>query len=218
MTNQSSADGFVEDIHKELLAIDQAEKDKGVLCGSALDHAIKCGHLLMAAQESVKAEKLKWQPWLNGHFGQRVPLSTAGLYMKLARNDEFLFGKMQQIGHERMSLRQAAALVPLTPEGEKKRAKAQAKAEEKKAQKEAEAIKQLKASIPPDEVIADLAVDEIFEMLTEKFDNDQLIDLKDRLVSYLSEKAEEPAKAEEPTPEPAPPPASLEELRQRQSR
>ena len=55
--------------------------------------------------------------------------------MKLARNEEFLFGKMQQIGHERMSLRQAAALIPLTPEGEKKRAKAQEKAAEKKAQK-----------------------------------------------------------------------------------
>jgi hypothetical protein len=237
LSNQSSADSFVGQINEHLLAIEETEKAKGELekgkgqyCADALTHAIESGKLLILAKESVEAERGKkgnWGPWLQGRFGARLPLSTAGLYMKLAEGEEHLFGKMQEISDKRMSIRSAMKLIPLTAAGEKKRAKAQAKAAEKKAREEATARRDVVAGLSTEERVADLDLDEfllakgdvevesIFLALTSTLDDDQLTDLKDRLVSHLDAKVEEPAS--EPVAD-APPPGSLEELRQRQSR
>jgi hypothetical protein len=225
-TNQSFADSFVDQINEELAALAKIEEQvesidqtKGPLCSDALRHAIASGRLLISAKESVEAERGKkgqWRPWLEGRFGTRLPVSTAGLHMKLAEAEELLFDKMQEVSDKRMSLRQALKLIPLTEAGLKKRATAQAKAAKRKEEQEAAARQAVAADLSTEERIEGVEVDEFFTILAEKgdleidnifmalkstLDKDQLLDLATRLQSHLDaldeeEAAEEKAKEE----------------------
>jgi hypothetical protein len=174
---------------------------------------------LKLAKESVQEERGKkghWRPWLEGRFTNRLPLSTAELYIRLADHEEFLFGKMQQVSDRRMSLRAAMKLIPLTPDGLKRQAAAQERAAKKKETEKAAARVATVADLSTEERVGDLAVDEfllargdvdvveIVMGLTTTLDRDQLIALVDRLNEWLEENKPE-AEAEEPAPEPVAP-------------
>src|SRR5262249_31083767 len=123
-----------------------------------------CGELLILAKESVQAErgaKGQWKPWLEGRFSSRLPVSTAELHIKLAKNKDFLFGKMQLVSDRRMSLRQAVRLIPLTLDGEKRRAAAQERAAKREEAKEAADRKEVADSLSNEERVGHLAVDEM---------------------------------------------------------
>jgi hypothetical protein len=207
--SNSSADTFISQIRDEMRAIEEVQQGKGQLCVDALERAFKCGQLLLAAQESVKAEKRKWLPWLEANIG--MPNSTANLYIRLAKHEDEVRVHILQIGDERMSLRQAAALIPKTPEGEKRAETAKAKAAAKKEEKEALAKARAKASITPEEIVENLGVDELFQVITTTLDADQLLDLSTRLNSYLDEQPEEEGEtADEAAVEEATEPAAKE--------
>jgi len=195
----NTALSLVPQIQKELEAIKKTENAHGQLCAEALDHAIEAGKLLNTAKETVTSEvvngkKAKWLPWLQTYLG--MPQTTASLYMRLATNEEFLFGHKQRVATERLSIRQAAALLPKDEKAKKQAATAEKKRAEKAAEKEAAAIKSARASVSPEEIVENLDVDEIFQVLTTTLNDDQLLELSNRLSSYLEEEEEETEQAE----------------------
>jgi hypothetical protein len=76
----SSADGFASQIREAIRQAAEAE-------GTALDYAIKAGHLLLRAKESIKAERRKWGGWL---LANKIAQPTASLYMRIAKNEDFI--------------------------------------------------------------------------------------------------------------------------------
>lgn len=96
----TSASSFIEQIKIEYREVTKAEQN-------ALPHAIKCGELLILAQENLaqdnsgknKIEKVKWLDWLRANCPE-IAQETASLYMRLAKNKDKL-GKAKSIRHAR---------------------------------------------------------------------------------------------------------------------
>src|SRR5262249_27725134 len=120
-----------------------------------------------------------------------------------------LFEHKQRVATEKMSLRQAANLIPKDEKGLKQSATAAEKAAKRKAEKEADARRVVVADLSTEERIGDLAIDEFLTAkgdldveelvmaLTTRLDKDQLLDLTTRLRSHIDKLDEEEKAAEE---------------------
>jgi hypothetical protein len=92
---------------------------------SALEHAIRCGELLILQKETVTATA-KWGPWREEHL-PNIPQTTASLYMRLAENKEVIQKNQQRVAKEvvkdgnrsLMSIRHAISLLPKKPPTQK---------------------------------------------------------------------------------------------------
>jgi hypothetical protein len=204
---------LVPQIEVELKAIRDTELGHGLLCGDALDHAIVAGKLLHTAKETVTSDvvngkKGKWLPWLETNLG--IPQTTASLYMRLAEHKDLVLDYKERVIGERMSIRQAVALLPPSEKGQKQSATAAQKREQAKAAKAEQARKAIAETIRPEEVVADVAVDEfllmkgddldvedIFNALKSALDQDQLLDLSTRLSTNVNEEADKAAEQEQ---------------------
>jgi hypothetical protein len=76
----STADAFITEIRAAIREAASAE-------GTALDAAIRAGHLLIRAKENLRVEKRKWSTWL---IASDLPQTTANLYKRIAANEDFI--------------------------------------------------------------------------------------------------------------------------------
>jgi len=77
---------YVPQILKAHQGVADAEKNG---YRQSLDAAIACGKLLNDAKEAIKRQ-FKWEEWRQENFGDRLPQTTASLYMRLAKNEKLL--------------------------------------------------------------------------------------------------------------------------------
>jgi hypothetical protein len=95
----------------DLAARIKAEHDASTLAiKRGVEHAIRCGRLLIDAKEQIKHGQ--WLPWLRDHCG--VNERTAQQYMRLARHAEELESKSASLAD--LTVEEAVALIaPIAP-------------------------------------------------------------------------------------------------------
>lgn len=88
-------------------------KEHGQVVGSlrrSLDHAKTAGVHLQTARRLVKAQKLKWEEWVDGQC--KLTPRTASRYMRLAKNWAEIEGKLpQDADPSQLTLNAALALI-----------------------------------------------------------------------------------------------------------
>jgi hypothetical protein len=180
----SSADAFLPQIRA---AIDEAADAEG----TALDAAIRAGHLLQKAKDNVKAEKVKWSTWL---IKNAINQTTASLYKRLAKHEE----EIRKAGYR--SIREAdVGLRPSDDDdtgtethngvvnSESSGADNPALAKPKTVRRRRANGDNIEAALKP------LVPDEVFIALRGTWDRDDLVKLADLLVAHLKETAKETA-------------------------
>lgn len=155
----SSADAFLSQIRAAILEAANAE-------GTAKAAAIRCGHLLLRAKESIQAEKGRWHPWLALHD---IPKSTADLYMRLAEHEAEI--------KDCTSIRDARKKLttPREPTNGVSR-------------REPKRTAIAKGSASPDlaAMLEPLATDEVIAVLAQRFEPDELEELAIKLSKHLA--------------------------------
>ena len=122
----------------------------------SLDYAIEAGELLNSAKDALP-KKGEWLRWL-GHNLPNIPQTTASLYMRLAENKDVIDKQRvaSAIDEGRLSIRAAAKLIPPSATA---KAAAATRAATKAANKAVAAAKQI------EDLLQDLAVDEVYTAL-----------------------------------------------------
>jgi hypothetical protein len=161
----SSASSFVDPINTEYREVVKAER-------AALPHAIKCGELLNLAKENVKAEKMKWGEWLKVNCPE-IAQETASLYMRLA-DHKVKVAKAK-------SIREARELLPKAqPRGTPPTPK----------EPEPSGGFDRSGTKPPtfEEELEVRAADELFPVLVEQWEDDELERLFKMIGDHLQQK------------------------------
>jgi hypothetical protein len=168
----TSASSFIDRIKIEYREVTKAEQN-------ALPHAIKCGELLILAQENLaqdnsgknKIEKVKWLDWLRANCPE-IAQETASLYMRLAKNKDKL-GKAKSIRHARELLPKTTTRAP--------QPKSNAIDEPLPPTKEDKKLKM-------EEELKVVAPDEMCEWLVETWEDDDLALLAKLIGDHLQQK------------------------------
>jgi hypothetical protein len=161
----NSASSYVDPINTEYREVVKAER-------AALPHAIKCGELLNLAKENVKAEKMKWGEWLKVNCPE-IAQETASLYMRLAEHRAKV--------SEAKSIREARELLPKAqPRGTPPTPK----------EPQPSSGFEPKADNSPtfEEELEVRAADELFPVLVEQWDDDELERLFKLIGDHLQQK------------------------------
>jgi hypothetical protein len=195
MEAKDNALNFVGQIMK---AYNAAEKARG----TALKHAIECGEYLNLAKENVIAAKGKgkWKSWLKENCPE-VHLTTAELYMRLARNTDKI-EDCKSILDADLKLRQPsngnAGSPNTTPEA------ADADADDGEGDDNSQRVVTTRQGASPDltATFQNVAVDEVCAALTQAWDPDQLQELIKRVNAYLVSLGPTPTTARRPLPQP----------------
>jgi hypothetical protein len=191
----TSAASFIDQIKAEYREVVKAET-------SALPHAIRCGEFLNLAKENLKAERGgKWKDWLETNCPE-IAQETASLYRRLAEHKAKL-GKAK-------SIREARELLP----------KAQPRGAPP-APKEPQASSGFDHTPPKgpafEEELEVRAPDELFTVLVQHWQDDELEQLVKMISDHLQKKrtaaAARPQISTPVTNSPAPtPPSALRRL------
>jgi hypothetical protein len=139
----------------------------------SLAYAIQAGELLNSAKEALP-KKGGWLRWL-GHNLPDIPQTTASLYMRLAENRNVIDKQRvaSAIEEGKLSIRAAAKLIPPS-------ATATAAAATRAATRAAN--KALAASKQIEDLLRDLAVDEIYTALKNTMSVEYLLELAHMIV------------------------------------
>jgi hypothetical protein len=197
---------------------------------TALQHGIKCGEYLTLAKETVeKAQpKVSWQTWLIKNLP--FPQTTASLYMRLYKNREFLAGISSNAllgapgGWADFSIRSANELIKKKEASERtpqQQADMKARTEAAKATKATNTAAKAGVAAPDDgdgsidleDLLPNSAPDEVFKVLADNWEEEDLTKLSNLLAAHLAKlKVPPPPKAPEdpirrlpPTNDPRPP-------------
>jgi hypothetical protein len=145
----------------------------------SLEHAIKAGEWLTTVQDNLKAERsnIAWSGWLEENC-PGISQRTANLYKQVAKHKQRfknVGNTVANLNRDRdLSLRDAVKLIPKNPN-------------------KARATKAPAARRPTVEnVLSDLAPDELFTALAATWDVEQIADLMVRLGDYLRERGVPP--------------------------
>jgi hypothetical protein len=134
----------------------------------SLTYALEAGELLNSARQAI-AKKGEWLRWLGTNLPS-IPQTTASLYMRVAENKNVI--NQQRVANAieegKLSIRVAAKLIPQT---EKAKVVAAARAATKAANKANAAAVQL------EDLLRDLAVDEVYTALKNAHPVGYLLDL-----------------------------------------
>jgi hypothetical protein len=143
------------------------EKATNATKGS-LAHAIEAGELLNSAKEALP-KKGEWLRWL-GHNLPNIPQTTASLYMRLAENKNVIDKQRvaSAIDQGGLSIRAAAKFIPSS-------AKAIEAAATRAATKAAK--KAVAAANQVEDLLRDLAVDEVYTALKNTMSVEYLLEL-----------------------------------------
>jgi hypothetical protein len=143
----------------------------------ALEHAFRAGELLNLAQESVGRV---WLKWLEANCPD-IPQTTASMYMRLADNRAFLFeeANQQRVASLRrdgkLSIRSALSLLPKKP----RKAGAGKITHPNRA----------KRSLAIEEQLQAMDIDEVFKILKDALQKQQLEALTELLEEHLDPEA-----------------------------
>jgi hypothetical protein len=134
----------------------------------SLDYAIEAGDLLNSAKDALP-KKGGWLRWL-GHNLPDIPQTTASLYMRLAENKAVIDKQRvaSAIDEGKLSIRAAAKLIPPTATAIAAAAK---RAATLAANKSVAADKQI------EDLLSDLAVDEVYTALKNTHEVGYLLEL-----------------------------------------
>jgi len=191
--------------------INAAHQEHVKFAKGTLDHGIKAGELLILAKETVDAEnggkRGKWEDWLNDHCPD-IPETTARIYMRLAKGKDYI-RKQQRVvaslaAKGKLSIRAALKLIPKTQKELDRAVKAKATREEKKADKEAAAGTKSasRSSIAIEDLLPDLAPDELFTAVTATWEDDQVAKLALLLAEHMRSLKQAGDAAVSPPPKP----------------
>jgi len=174
----------------------------------SLRHAIEAGELLNSAKQALP-KKAGWLRWLGSNL-PTIPQTTASLYMRLAKNKDVIDKQRvaSAIDEGKLSIRAAAKLIP--PDEKQKAAAA-------KRKETAEANKANAAANQLEDLLQDLAVDEVYTALKNTQPVDYLLELA-QLIRQGNEKRDGPNIPSKlpPSPQPpSPPPTSLKPVERR---
>jgi hypothetical protein len=139
----------------------------------SLAYAIEAGDLLNSAKKAL-GKTGKWLRWL-GHNLPDVPQETASLYMRLAENKDVIDQQRvaSAIGEGALSIRAAAKFIPQSATAKAAAAKRAATLAEKNAVAAANQIEDL---------LRDLAVDEVYTALKSTHDVGYLLELGEMIL------------------------------------
>jgi hypothetical protein len=178
--SKDNALAFVGQIMTAYKAIIKAE-------GSALEHAIECGKYLALAKENVEAArpKRKWSAWLAEHCPD-IHRNTAALYMRLADPENAdAIADCKSIREADVKLRQSGnGSCSTTTESPADSDSDESADEADDAQR---VVQRTPASPDLAATLHDAAVDEVYSVLTEMWDREQLKGLVNRLLAYFRE-------------------------------
>jgi hypothetical protein len=190
MTDYTSLAEQINEAHKEIVKS---------FTGS-LEHAINAGEWLTIVQDNLKAERanIKWKDWLKDHCPD-IKQRTANLYKQLAQH-KHLFKKtgnsvasLTRDDHD-LSLRDALKLIPPDPKRVAARAKAKAAMEANKAAEVAKAAEAAKAAVVQEpaahgptieDMLDNMAPDELFTAVKARWDADQVKKLAMLLADHM---------------------------------
>jgi hypothetical protein len=159
--NKTSA-SLVDPIKTEYREVLRAESN-------ALPHAIECGRLLNLAKEHVKAERSKWKDWREINCSE-ISQESASLYMRLAEHNDLIEKrKAKSISHANEIVR----------EHNRKQSRGDTQPAKIEQKKSSEQKKKL------EDALEALAPDELRKMLVDKWDIEQLRELKKLLDDHL---------------------------------
>jgi hypothetical protein len=178
----SSADAFISQIRAAILEAAQAES-------TALDAAIRAGHLLQKAKDNIKAEKGKWRDWLTKN---NINQTTASLYKRLAKDED----EIRRAGYT--SIRQAdAALRSHDDDTDNETDNGVVNSESSGAANPTPAKPRMRRKrVNGDDIetaLKPLVPDEVFTALRGTWDRDALVKLTDLLVAHLQATKKETA-------------------------
>jgi hypothetical protein len=148
----------------------------------SLAHAIEAGEFLNLAKEALP-KKGRWLRWLE-HNLPDIPQTTASLYMRLAENRNVIDKQRvaSAIEEGKLSIRAAARLIPPSARAKEAAAKRAATAEANKAVAAAKQIEDL---------LQDLAVDEVYTALKNTMSVEYLLELA-HMILERNEKSDSP--------------------------
>ena len=149
----------------------------------SLDYAIEAGDLLNSAKDALP-KKGGWLRWL-GHNLPTIPQTTASLYMRLAENEAVIDKQRvaSAIDKGGLSIRAAAKFIPPSA---KATAAAATRAATRAANKAVAANKQI------EDLLQDLAVDEVYTALKNKHEVGYLLELAHMILEGNERKGPEP--------------------------
>ena len=145
----------------------------------SLIYATEAGELLNSAKEAI-AKKGEWLRWL-GHNLPAIPQTTASLYMRLAENKEVIDKQRvaSAIDEGELSIRAAAKFIAPSAAAKAAAARRASTLAEKKAVAAANQIEDL---------LRDLAVDEVYTALKSTHDVGYLLELGQMILEGNEEK------------------------------
>jgi hypothetical protein len=157
-----------------------------------LKYAYRAGELLVLAQETVKADNGakngKWEEWRNKYLSS-IPQTTASMYMRLWNNKNVIEKQQRVVGNlaadGELSLRAALALIPPSAAAQARAEKAKAARAENKAAAEAAQTAKHKGPTKIEDLLPNLAPDEVFEAVKRCWDRDQIDELCLALAAHL---------------------------------
>jgi hypothetical protein len=180
--------------------INEAHKEIVKSFTGSLEHAIKAGEWLTIVQENLKAEhsNIKSKDWLKDHCPD-ISQRTANLYKQVAQH-KHLFKKtgntvasLRRDDHD-LSLRDALKLIPKDPKRVAARAAAKAAMEANKAAEVAKAAEAGKAAVVQEpaahgptieDMLNNMAPDELFTAVTATWEDDQVAKLALLLADHM---------------------------------
>jgi hypothetical protein len=139
----------------------------------SLDYAIEAGELLNSAKEALP-KKGGWLRWLGSNL-PNIPERTASLYMRLAENKAVIDQQRvaDAIREGGLSIRAAAKFIPQSAKAKAAAAKRKATLAEKKSVAAAKTI---------DDLLQDLAVDEVYTALKNTHEVGYLAELAQMII------------------------------------
>jgi hypothetical protein len=155
--------------------------------GTALEHAIRCGELLIQAKGNMKHGE--WAEWLGANIPEIAAVRTATQYIRLARNQDQIKLKAAEIGRTSadLSINQADKLL---------RKPKESKPEQSETDEQSTVPPPL-IELPPssfdaqfDAHLKNLGADELLTKLIEAWDPDFLDKLALKLSDHLNRLAE----------------------------
>jgi len=168
----------------------------------SLAHAIEAGELLNSAKDALP-KKGEWLRWL-GHNLPTIPQTTASLYKRLAENKNVI--DQQRVANAidagGLSIRAAAKFIPQS-------ATATAAAEKRKAT--LAATKAVATEKQIEELLRDLAIDEVYTALRNTYDVGYLLQLAHMILerNERSDSLRIPRELDRLPPSPAPVSAAI---------
>ena len=179
VTTPTTGDRALSYVPKIMEAYDKAANaTKG-----SLTYATEAGKLLNSAKDALP-RKGEWLRWLGSNL-PTIPQTTASLYMRLTEN-EALIDKQRvanAISEGGLSIRAAAKFIPQTA---KSKAAAAKRAATRAANKSVAAEKQI------EDLLQDLAVDEVYTALRNTHDVEYLLQLA-HMIREGNERKDPPA-------------------------